>query len=142
MRRSAFVLLPAAALLAVLSGCDAAEPGPTVSERTRLLTAEVWVLQRVEVEPDDGTVEVIAISERYDFEEDGEATFTFADGTVDRGTWQFAGNETQLVFDSGTSLEVTTDILELTEHRFRFRFNFSEVEVGQDVAAIVHLVHP
>ena len=142
MRRSAFVLLPVVALLAVLSGCDAAEPGPAASERTRLLTDEVWVLQRVEVEPNDGTVEVTAISERYDFEEDGEATYTSEDGTVDAGTWQFAGDETQLVFDPGTSLEVTTDILELTEHRFRFRFNFSEVEVGQNVAVIVHLVHP
>lgn len=129
-----------AALFATLSGCDSGDPGPAASERTRLLTAEAWTLQSTEVQPDDGTVDITLIAERYDFDEDGGVTLTFEDGTTETGRWQFADGETKITFDSSSQLEATADILSLTENDFRFRISFSAA--GQDIAVTTNLVHP
>lgn len=138
-KSSAFVLL-LAVVFAAFSGCDSGGPDESASERARLLTAEAWVLQSMEVQPDDGTVEITSFAERYDFEEDGTVTLTFEDGTTGTGAWAFAEGETKLILDAGSQSEETTDLLQLTEADLRFRFSFSAV--GRDIVVTTHLVHP
>ena len=122
------------------AGCDSDDALVDAGDsRRELLTAEAWVLQSVEVEPDDGTVEVTWTADRFDFRADGRVIVTAEDGSTETGTWRFEADETEVVLIGGGT-SATWSILVLDEDLFR-----SEIAVaaaGVEAVIRMTLVHP
>ena len=100
------------------SGCkkDSAPTEPAVT-RTQLLTSTAWKVQKATSPgPLDVTAQLPIAS--VSFGTDG--TFSMA---MIQGTWEFASNETQILFNKATSSQMLADVLTLTGNELSLRFN-------------------
>ena len=120
----------AACVFFVVCGCDSTESDPS---RTELLTAEAWLLDSFDIDPDDDNIE-ITLAERYVFEADGTVMVTFDGGQSLTSAWQFIDGESRIRLDANGSSQ-TLEILQLGEDVFRFRI------VALDVTITATLVH-
>lgn len=121
---------PISALLAIaltamfLGGCGKDSPvDPPKRSRSQLLTSSPWKITRVTGPGSTDLTAQIPLS-RLSF---------LADGTYDmiaqKGTWQFANLETQIIFDRGLASESVGDVADLTENALTIVFQKSPTDL-------------
>ena len=100
------------------AGCkkDSAPVEPTVS-RTQLLTSTAWKVQKA---TSPGPVDVTAQLPIASVSFGADGSFNMA---MMQGTWEFASNESQIIFNKGTSAQMVSSVVTLTANSLVLRFN-------------------
>lgn len=110
-------LLFAALLMVTMVSCDNEDDDNATPNNQSLLTAGVWNGDKIYYQGIDVTEDFAAIIDVKDtsikFTKDGTYTIT-SDGSEEKGTWEFANNETQILMDKGTDDEMLVDVNKLT----------------------------
>lgn len=130
------------AVMFTFSSCLDKDEDPTPKTNKELLTFKSWKVTKVKEDGIDvsNEPEVAFIkNSRTQFNSNGTYTQTTTNYTSS-GIWEFANNETQLVFDPNTQDEENWEITELIDNSLKMRSTwFYEDESGNVQTALVEL---
>jgi len=114
MRYLRFLPLAMAVLALSLASCSDST-SPTESTNTtpkrELLTGKTWKTMVYTMNGVDLSSEVQHLTS---FSDDGTYVATNSDGSTEPGVWEFAQNDTHIIMDKGTDIEIDWTVLELT----------------------------
>jgi hypothetical protein len=131
-----------AALLLQITACKDKDDDPEPISKTDLLTAKTWKMNKVLGNGLNITNEPV-VQEYKDmeitFRPDGTYVGSTTDGTVE-GTWAFAENETELVFDPGTTDAYTWEIVELKENSLKLRSSLFIPFINSSMLVVFEMV--
>lgn len=116
-----------------MNSCGKDDPKPKT--KTDIITAVTWKITKLKVDTDEGTPEACFADNEYTFQADGDykelenTKCDPSDPSSTSGTWAFKTNETILTIsytdpDSGFTLSIDKQILELTDTSLKVKYTF------------------
>ncbi len=118
------LVLVVIASLSLLVGCSKDDDNPASGNKSRkeLLLLKTWELKTATSMGVDVKTIIESYMKKIKFSSDGTAQIEGSEGSFE-STWALASNDTQIVFDQGTSDEFVVTIVSLSESEFKGKAN-------------------